>query len=172
MICNNSACGKENQTDCFFCTWCGNFTGSSGLGRKANLFTRWFALAIDPGIALFLWLVPSALAAAISPSLSVFLLVTLPLAYVIWYLTLMAKGQTPGKMLCGLRVIDPATNRAPTFGKMLLRETIGRFLSALFFGLGYFYALIDKNSQTFHDKLAGTVVVKATPLPHIPQIAA
>jgi len=37
---------------------------------------------------------------------------------------------------------------------------IGRFLSGLFLGLGYFWALFDRNAQAWHDKLAGTVVIQ------------
>jgi len=45
---------------------------------------------------------------------------------------------------------------------MFIREIFGRILSALFFSLGYIWALFDKNSQALHDKLAGTVVLKAS----------
>lgn len=43
---------------------------------------------------------------------------------------------------------------------MILRETIGKFLSGLVLGLGYFWAIWDKDSQAWHDKIAGTVVIK------------
>jgi uncharacterized RDD family membrane protein YckC len=65
-------------------------------------------------------------------------------------------------MLLGLQVVDQQTGAIPGFGKMFLREVVGRFLSGLFLGLGYLWALFDKNGQGFHDKLAGTVVVKKT----------
>lgn len=42
---------------------------------------------------------------------------------------------------------------------MCLLEIIGRFLSGLFFGLGYLWALFDKNGQEWHDKLTGIVVL-------------
>jgi uncharacterized RDD family membrane protein YckC len=43
---------------------------------------------------------------------------------------------------------------------MFVRETFGRFASGAFFGLGYFWAIFDKNAQGWHDKLAGTVVIR------------
>lgn len=46
---------------------------------------------------------------------------------------------------------------------MLLREVIGKWVSGLVFGLGYFWAIWDKDGQTWHDKIAGTVVVKRPP---------
>jgi uncharacterized RDD family membrane protein YckC len=57
-------------------------------------------------------------------------------------------------------VVDQRNGDIPGFGKMFLREIVGRFLSGLFFGLGYFWSLFDKNAQAWHDKLAGTVVIK------------
>ena len=84
----------------------------------------------------------------------------LPLAYFGWFLSLLVKGRTPGKLLLGLQVLDAQTGRLPGFGKMFVREIIGRFISGLFFGIGYFWAIFDKNGQAWHDKIAGTVVVK------------
>lgn len=52
------------------------------------------------------------------------------------------------------------TGAIPGFGAMFVREVFGRFLSGLVSGVGYLWALIDKNGQAWHDKLAGTVVVK------------
>jgi len=153
-------CMKEVAPDMFFCAWCGEYLGASGRGKKANLFARWIALVIDPGIGLCAWLVPTLLLAAISPKLAGLFAVLFPLAYFIWFLTLLQQGLTPGKMLLGLQVVDQRTGATPGFGKMFLREIIGRILSALFFSLGYFWAVFDKNAQSWHDKLAGTVVIK------------
>jgi len=47
-----------------------------------------------------------------------------------------------------------------TFGTMFLREIIGKFISSLFFGLGYFWAIWDKDRQAWHDKIAGTYVLE------------
>lgn len=46
---------------------------------------------------------------------------------------------------------------------MLLRETLGKFVSSLFLGLGMFWAIWDKDRQTWHDKIAGTVVIRRAP---------
>jgi uncharacterized RDD family membrane protein YckC len=95
-----------------------------------------------------------------STELGIVMMVLFPLAYFIWFLTLLRKGLTPGKKLLGLQVVNSQTGEIPGFGKMFLREIVGRFLSGLFLGLGYFWALFDKNAQAWHDKLAGTVVLK------------
>lgn len=66
-------------------------------------------------------------------------------------------GQTPGKMLFGLKVIH-ADGTPVTFGTAFLRW-IGYFLSSLPLNLGYIWIAFDRRKQGFHDKLAGTVVI-------------
>lgn len=168
MTCRN--CNKEVTPDSFFCQWCSAFIPAPGRGKKANLFTRWLALAIDPLIALALWGVAALVGAGIGGAaageegaggVGLLMMILFPLGYFIWFLTLLPKGLTPGKKLLGLQVVNHQTGAIPGFGTMFLREIVGRFLSGLFLGLGYFWALWDKNAQAWHDKLAGTVVVKA-----------
>ena len=68
-------------------------------------------------------------------------------------------GQTLGKMLLGIRV--QRTDGSPVgYGRAFLR-TLGYAVSAFFMTfLGFLWALWDKNNQTWHDKIAGTIVVK------------
>jgi uncharacterized RDD family membrane protein YckC len=148
--------------DSFFCTWCSVFVPSPSKGKKANFFARWVALAIDPLIAIVLYFVAIGIFGSLSEDLGTVVAILFPLGYFIWFLFLLRKGLTPGKKLLGLKVINHQTGEIPGFGKMFLREIIGRFLSGLFLGLGYFWALFDKNAQAWHDKLAGTVVVKGS----------
>lgn len=72
---------------------------------------------------------------------------------------------TPGKMALKLRVVD-----ARTGNKLSLGQAIGRYfayiLSMLPFGLGFIWIGIDSRKQGWHDKLAGTVVIRdTTPVP-------
>ena len=82
-------------------------------------------------------------------------------ALFIIYFTLMTGegGQTLGKMLLGIKV--QASDGSPVgYGRALIR-TIGYIVSFFFMTfLGFLWALWDKNNQTWHDKIAGTVVVK------------
>lgn len=145
MVCTK--CNTEVMLDSLYCMRCGSFILAPHRGTKANLFARWVAWGID----FALWFVVI--------FLGFFTFFLVPLAYFIIYLVLLSKGKPLGKMILGLRVISSQTGEEPGFGKMFLREVIGRFLSGLFFGLGYFWAIFDKNSQAWHDKLAGTLVV-------------
>src|SRR5438128_11905884 len=154
---------KEIVPDSVFCSWCNDFVPSSGTGKKANLFRRWVAFALDPFIAVILIVVGVAIGGTISKNVGTGAAIILPIVYLVWFLSLLRKGLTPGKKLMGLQVVDHQTGAIPGFGKMFVREIVGRFISAFFSGLGYFWAIFDKNSQAWHDKIAGTVVLKVAP---------
>ena len=77
-------------------------------------------------------------------------------AYNLFFMTRF-NGQTPGKMMLGLRAVKKNGARF-TFADALLRNVIGYTLSGMFL-LGYIWALFDRESQAWHDKLAGTVVI-------------
>jgi len=69
------------------------------------------------------------------------------------------KSATPGKMMLGLTIVD-----AKTGGKPSTAQFIGRYLayyvSMLPLFLGFFWVAFDKRKQGWHDKLAGTVVIR------------
>lgn len=46
------------------------------------------------------------------------------------------------------------------FGTMLVRETVGKFISGLVFSPGYLWIIFDREHQGWHDKIAGTVVLR------------
>ena len=66
-------------------------------------------------------------------------------------------GWSPGKRLLRLRIID-AEGAAPGFRRGLKR-TVGAVLSGSLFGLGYVWAVWDREHRTWHDKIAKTYVV-------------
>jgi len=69
------------------------------------------------------------------------------------------KQATPGKMVIGAHVVD-----ARTGGTLSKGQAIGRYLayfvSAIPFCLGLVWVAFDSKKQGWHDKLAGTVVVR------------
>jgi uncharacterized RDD family membrane protein YckC len=73
-------------------------------------------------------------------------------------------GQTVGKKAMNIRVIDFQTGGELGYGKAALRY-IGRIISAIPCGLGYFWMLWDKEKQTWHDKIATSVVVPTSAYP-------
>ena len=154
------SCNKEIVPDTYFCNWCGAFVPAPMKGRKPGLFSRWFALVIDPVIGVALYFISVGFLALISRDLGAAAAVILPVLYLVWFLSLLRKGLTPGKRLMGLQVVDQHTGKIPGFGKMFIREIVGRFISGLAFGFGYFWAIFDRNGQAWHDKIANTVVLK------------
>lgn len=81
-----------------------------------------------------------------------------PLLY-FWLMTAYL-GQTVGKMALSIKVVNPA-GQPPGLGWALLRETVGKFLSSLFCGLGFVWVAFDSDKQGWHDKIARTYVVVA-----------
>ncbi|HWW08579.1 RDD family protein [Collimonas sp.] len=81
----------------------------------------------------------------------------LPAAVVIafWY----ARQATPGKMAIGARIVDAKTGAAPSLQQNAIRY-VGYFVSTIPLCLGLIWVGIDKRKQGWHDKLAGTVVVR------------
>jgi len=67
---------------------------------------------------------------------------------------------TPGKMVIGAKIVDARTLGKPTT-KQLIGRYLGYYVSILPFFLGLFWVGIDPHKQGFHDKLAGTVVIRA-----------
>lgn len=70
------------------------------------------------------------------------------------------EGQTPGKKLLGIRVVRfDGRDVSP---RVSFFRTLGYLLS-VFFGtlLGFLWVLWDRRRQAWHDKIAGTVVIRA-----------
>ncbi len=67
-------------------------------------------------------------------------------------------GQTLGGKVLGVRIIKE-NGSSMTIGASSLRY-IGFWVSSLILGLGYFWVIWDAKKQGWHDKIAGTVVIK------------
>ncbi len=75
-------------------------------------------------------------------------------------------GATIGKKIMGIKVITTSGEQLD-WVKAFLRE-ISKILSGAAFFLGYLWMLWDENSQTWHDKIAETLVVEAENTPEPP----
>jgi uncharacterized RDD family membrane protein YckC len=80
-----------------------------------------------------------------------------PIVITVWFWTKYLG--TPGKMILRLRVVDANTGQAVSTPKAIGRY-LGYYVSALPLMLGFIWVGIDSKKQGFHDKLAGTVVVR------------
>lgn len=122
---------------------------SPGAPAFAPAKARAAALAID----LLLFLVATGLVPGLHHS------PVRPILWVVYQVVLFKKkGATLGMLIIGLRIIDTATGQKPA--KTFWRCVMG-LLSAIPLGLGYLWALWDKDGSTWHDSIAGTRIVKA-----------
>jgi len=71
-----------------------------------------------------------------------------------------AKQATPGKMVISARIVDAKTGGKPSTAQLIGRY-FGYFVSTIPLGLGLIWVAFDRRKQGWHDKLAGTVVVRS-----------
>ena len=81
---------------------------------------------------------------------------------VVLYLRALARtGQTWGRRIVGIKVVNAETGGPPGWGKAIGRQLFAAIISSYVLYLGYLWMLWDSQNQTWHDKVAGTLVVRA-----------
>lgn len=71
----------------------------------------------------------------------------------------LARQATPGKMVISARIVDARTGAKPGPAQAVLRY-LGYYVSIFPLGLGLIWVGLDRRKQGWHDKIAGTVVVR------------
>jgi uncharacterized RDD family membrane protein YckC len=175
MECEN--CGLENLTEARFCADCG--TALVPGGKKLSPVEP--KAQVKPAIAIeymgfwlrFVAAIVDALAVSVISYALTFIFGLLPDVYLFLYSYLNSfivlllyywlftglKGQTPGKMIVGIKVADMSGNK-PGLLRAALREIPGKIISTIAFYIGFLWIAWDKKKQGFHDKLATTYVIK------------
>ncbi|MEN9402397.1 MAG: hypothetical protein RL091_1100, partial [Verrucomicrobiota bacterium] len=91
---------------------------------------------------------------------------SLPFWFAVYSITMWAtKGTTIGGIICGIRVVR-LDDRPIDWGVAIVRA-LGAFLSLAVAGIGFIWVAFDDEKQSWHDKIAGTTIVKVpkgTPL--------
>jgi uncharacterized RDD family membrane protein YckC len=131
-------------------------------GPRAGFWIRFGALILDGLIIGIPSLILIVIAAQISTGLAVLFYVLYFVAYIAYpiYFEGGPTGATPGKRICGIRVIDMRTGGPIGYGRAFIRW-IMKIVSGIPLYLGYFWMLWDKEKQTWHDKVSDSVVVPA-----------
>lgn len=70
-----------------------------------------------------------------------------------------ARHATPGKMAISAIIVDEKTGAPPSLGQLVGRF-LGYFVAVMPLGLGLIWVAFDRKKQGWHDKLAGTLVVR------------
>jgi uncharacterized RDD family membrane protein YckC len=76
-----------------------------------------------------------------------------------WYFLTQQNGQTPGKRWMGVRVVRK--DGEPLDAATVIIRYVGYFINSVAFMIGWIWAAFDADKQGWHDKLAGTIVVRA-----------
>lgn len=71
------------------------------------------------------------------------------------------KSATPGKMVFKLSIVNAETGDKASIGQLIGRY-FAYYVSIIPIFLGIIWVGIDKKKQGWHDKLAGTIVIKST----------
>ena len=129
-------------------------------GPRASFGIRFVALLID---VVLLTVIGFVVRLILGNALGSAVNLLVGLAYY-GYLEGSPSGQTVGKRAMSIRVIDFGSGGPIGPGRALIRY-LGRILSSIPFLLGYFWMLWDKDKQTWHDKIATTVVVPTSAYP-------
>jgi uncharacterized RDD family membrane protein YckC len=115
--------------------------------QRAGFWIRMAALLID--IVLIAIVVNF-----LNPLHEVWILALAAYGAVMWKL----KATTIGGLVCGLKIVR-LDGRSLTWDTTIVRA-LSCFLSLACAGLGFFWIAFDKERQAWHDKIAGTIVVR------------
>ncbi|CAH0991031.1 hypothetical protein SIN8267_01132 [Sinobacterium norvegicum] len=69
------------------------------------------------------------------------------------------KSATPGKMAIKVKIVDAKTGNPPSTSQSIIRY-LGYYVSMIPLFLGFFWVIWDSKKQGWHDKMAGTVVIR------------
>jgi len=170
-------CGLDNESKARFCAGCGTALITTGKQVKPvaptvhveqavaieyiGFWTRLIATLID---MILVWILYWALSFVINllPEIYLFLywlINSFVVLLLYFWLFTGFKGQTPGKMIVGIKVVDKSGNKPGLFSAAI-REILGKIISTVIFFLGFLWIGWDNQKQGLHDKLATTYVVK------------
>ena len=109
---------------------------------------------------------------------------TFGFGWVGWWIVVWADGQTPAKVVLHLHVVNADDGRVTSFGRMAVREALGKGLAGAVVLVGVYFrlwsllaiavaylavsvavALGDVRHRTLWDRIAGTVVLEGDPAP-------
>lgn len=74
-----------------------------------------------------------------------------------WYFWTRQNGQTPGKMAMNLKVVKADGSQLSDVDALI--RAVGYYVSGFVLGLGYIWAAFDDENRTWHDMMAGTLVI-------------
>ena len=123
----------------------------------ASPIKRLYAFILDVGIiVMIIFMVAPISKGFMFSSNSTFLDLIFILSYFV--IPTAIKGKTLGKWITGIKVV--ALEGYLPGPKAIPREIAGRFVSLIVIGIGVLWIIFDKKNQSWHDKIAGTIVIE------------
>jgi len=156
-------CGAVAADDAAFCDTCGARLSAvvkapqpAAAQELADFWSRFAAFLLDSVIVGFSFPFLAGLLFGAGAGSGAFVLLLFLYAAYFWMGN--GLGGTLGKRIVGLAVVDER-GETPGLTRGLVRYLVS-IVSALAFYLGYFWMIWDAQKQTWHDKAAGTHVVR------------
>jgi uncharacterized RDD family membrane protein YckC len=123
---------------------------------RAGFWLRMGALLIDVLLIGFLTQSSGFLLGSFHHESNLHLLILAAYGACMWKL----RGSTVGGIVCDLQVVR--VDGRPVEWETAIVRALGCFLSLAACGLGFIWIAFDQNHQAWHDKIAGTVVVRVS----------
>jgi uncharacterized RDD family membrane protein YckC len=128
--------------------------------EKASWGTRALAIIIDGiGVGIIASAISAMLGGDATGTQSQGLSTLLQAAYFTYFWSAAGKGQTLGSRVLNIRVVKTDGSYLDYVGAFI--RYVGFFISCVVFLIGVIWAAFDAQKQGWHDKIAGTYVVKA-----------
>lgn len=128
--------------------------------EKAGWWTRFLAILIDSiGLGIVSGLLTSVTGGDPTGRSANGLQTLLGIAYFCYFWSSYGKGQTVGMRALNIKVVKTDGSQLDLVGAFL--RYIGLFISIVCFFIGVIWAAFDAQKQGWHDKIAGTYVVRA-----------
>ena len=131
--------------------------------KYAGFWIRWVANMIDGFVVGALFLLVSLFQVfSVHAQGFTFMIAKVVLSWVYFVWMTDVYGATLGKKAVGVMVTAEDGTKLP-IGRIILRETIGKWVSAIILMIGFIMAGFTKKKQALHDKMAKSVVVYKNP---------
>lgn len=124
--------------------------------QRGGFWIRTIAYVVDAIILIVIYAIIAQLISDLVTLQSLNLLIGL--VYFVYFWSATGGGQTPGMRVFGLRVVK-TDGSALDYVRAFIRY-VGLIISFIVFAIGVIWVAFDANKQGWHDKIAGTYVVK------------
>lgn len=135
--------------------------------QYAGFWVRFFAFSFDSFLTYLFLIIFSFYFSSINPAWNFnqrFTILSLLVGFIYQLIFWVKDGATPGKKLFKLKIVKENYSREDLQRGLSLSTAIARYIgyliSGMFLYLGFLWIAFDKNKKGWHDKIAGTVVIR------------